>query len=103
MGLRMVARKDIDTVDIREVLAITNLIEVSWSELGPSQSRFRLLWTHQTFYVGADFTGKRMEEALSCSSAAITIMRRIAIKWCLIFGHFVMPVDGMLFVITNRL
>ena len=103
MGLRMVARKNIDSVDIPEVLAFTNLIEVSWFELGPSQSRFRLLWTHQTFYVGADFTGKRMEEALSCSSAAITIMRRVAIKWCPIFGHFVMPVDGMEFVITNRL
>lgn len=101
----MAARADIDPVDIPEVLAFINLIDVSWSESDPPRFTFRLLGTRQIRYAGGDFTGKRVEEALSGSgaSAAVAMMRRVAIERRPIFGRFVMPVDGMEFVITERL
>lgn len=104
-GARMAARADIDPVDIPEVLAFVNLIDVSWSEPEPPRFKFRLLGTRQIRYAGGDFTGKRVEEALSGSSAsaAVAMMRRVAIERRPIFGRFVMPVDGREFVSTERL
>ena len=99
----MVARVDIDPMDIFEVVAFINLIDVSWSESDLPGFRFRFLWTRQTRYVGGGFTGKHKEEALFDSSAAVGIMRRVAIERRPIFGHFVMLINGMEFVITNWL
>jgi hypothetical protein len=104
-GLRMAARADIDPVEIPDVLAFINLIDVSWAEPEPPHFRFRLLGTRQIRYAGGDFTGQRVEEVLSGSSAsaAVSMMRRVAIERRPIFGRFVMPVDGREFVITERL
>lgn len=104
-GRRIAARGDIDPVEIPEVLAFINLIDISWSEPEPPRFRFRLLGTRQIRYAGGDFTGKRVEEALSGSSAsaAVGMMRRVAIERRPIFGRFVMPIDGREFVITERL
>jgi hypothetical protein len=102
---RLAARADIDPVEIPEVLAFINLIDVSWSEPEPPRFRFRLLGTRQIRYAGGDFTGKRVEEALSgtSASAAVGMMRRVAVERRPIYGRFVMPIDGREFVTTERL
>lgn len=104
-GGRLPARADIDPVEIPEVLAYINLIDVSWTDPGSPRFRFRLLGTRQIRYAGGDFTGKRVEEVLSGTSAnaAVAMMRRVAVEQQPIFGRFVMPVDGREFVITERL
>jgi len=104
-GIRMPARGDIDPVEIQDVLAFINLIDVSWSEPESPKFRFRLLGTRQIRYAGGDFTGKWVEETLSGSSAsaAVAAMRRVAIERRPIFGRFAMPVDGREFVTTERL
>ena len=104
-GKRMAARDDIDPVEMPDVLAFINLIDVSWSEPEPPRFKFRLLGKRQIRYAGGDFTGKRVEEALSGSSAsaAIAAMRRVAIERRPFFGRFAMPVDGREFVTTERL
>jgi hypothetical protein len=104
-GKRMAARHDIDPIEVPDVLAFINLIDVSWSEPEVPRFRFRLLGTRQIRYAGGDFTGKWVEETLSGSSAsaAIAAMRRVAVERRPIFGRFAMPVDGREFVTTERL
>jgi hypothetical protein len=105
IGTRMASRADIDPIDLPDVLAFINLIDVIWSEPEPPAFRFRLLGTRQIRYAGGDFTGKRVEQALSGTnaSAAIAAMRRVATEGRPIFGRFAMPIDGREFVTTERL
>jgi hypothetical protein len=104
-GTRLASRADIDPVELPDVLAFVNLIDVAWS--GPDQPSFtfRLLGTRQIRYAGGDFTGKLVEDALSGASAntAVAAMRRVATERRPIFGRFAMPIDGREFVTTERL
>lgn len=104
-GTRLATRDDIDPVDLPDVLAFINLIDVEWRAPDEPKFKFRLLGTRQIRYAGGDFTGKWVEEALSgaSASAAIAAMRRVAIERRPIFGRFAMPVDGREFVTTERL
>jgi hypothetical protein len=105
LGVRLPARADIDPVELPDVLAFINLIDVIWSEPDPPRFKFRLLGTRQIRYAGGDFTGLWVDEALSGSAAAaaVAMMRRVVLEQQLVFGRFSLPVDGREFVITERL
>lgn len=104
-GVRLSARADIDPVEIPDVLAYINLIDVIWSPIGPPRFRFRLMGTRQIRYAGGDFTGEEVEQTLSgnSASAALELMTRVAVERRPFFGRFFMPLDGREFVMTERL